>query len=556
MQGNYRKLRIGVMTDGDTVPAWANTMLAAISNSDHCELVLHIKNGSGSGTQSGLFSKLWKQRSHLLLYFYELLDAKLFGGGSNAFGPKKLTELWYDLPQITVNPIKKKFTDRISDDDIRSIRSHEPDVLIRLGFRILTGEILTVATQGVWSYHHADNRVNRGGPAGFWEFFLNQGTTGVTLQKLTEALDDGVVIDRSSTSTNRFSYARNRNALYWRSVMMLPRQLDKLALLGPDAFWNETRKHNDGLSCYSAPLYKAPTNWPFLKLLWKKSWKIAVERVFLTFNVRQWILLYRFSRSVPHLSFFGYKRILPPKDRIWADPFLHHRDGKTYVFLEEMPFKTELGHISVMELSKSGRSKPEAIIKQPYHMSFPFLMEWNGRLYMIPETAKNNCIEYYECVEFPKKWEKKGELMTNVVAMDTVLIERDGTWFLFTTIVSPKGASSWDELHLYYADEPLGKAWQEHPQSPVVTDVRKARMAGDFFERNGDLYRPSQNCSGHYGSGMTINRVKVLTRTDYVEEEVDSISANWADDLHSTHTLNCSESLTIIDAQIHRRRIF
>lgn len=542
------------MTNGNSVPAWAFKMLEAIQLSDSCEVVLHIVNGSGSKSEGGV-SKLWKKRKHLLLYAYETIDAKLFGNKPDAFESKKLSELWGEIPKLIVTPIEKKFTDRIEDSDVKQIQKQQPDVLIRLGFRILTGDILTVASHGIWSYHHADNRVNRGGPAGFWEFFLNQGATGVTLQKLTEALDDGVVIDRSSTSTNRFSYARNRNALYWRSVMMLPRQLDKLSSLGEDSFWPTTKKLNEGLSSYSTPLYKSPGNWAFCKLLWQKSLRIISERIYLTFNLRQWILLYRFGKNQPQFGLFSFKRIIPPKDRIWADPFVMDRNGKSYVFIEEQPVKTEIGHISVLELSKDGWTKPQVVVKQPYHMSFPFLKEIEGTLFMIPETGKNNCIEYYECVDFPMKWVKRGELMSHVTAMDSVLLEKDGTWYLFTTIVTPKGASSWDELHLYYSDEPLTDQWQRHPLSPIVTDVRKARMAGDFFQKNGNLYRPSQNCTGHYGAGMIINRVLKLSREEYFEEEVENISAEWASDLHSTHTFNSSDSVTIIDAQIHRSKV-
>ena len=44
---------------------------------------------------------------------------------------------------------------------------------------------------GVWSYHHGDNRVNRGGPAGFWEVFEQWDVTGSILQVLSEELDAG-----------------------------------------------------------------------------------------------------------------------------------------------------------------------------------------------------------------------------------------------------------------------------------------------------------------------------------------------------------------------------
>lgn len=555
MENEYRKLRVGVLTDADSVPSWAYSMLEAIHFSERCEVVLHVKNGSSSSQKRGALSKIWSKRKHLFLYGYQTLDHAFFGNGRDAFERKDLNELWGDIPTLTVVPVKGKYTDRFNDDDLSKIREFSPDVIIRLGFRILKGDILSLAPQGIWSYHHADNRVNRGGPAGFWEFFLNQGATGITLQKLTKALDNGIVIARSSTSTNRFSYARNRNALYWRSAPLMSRKLNELATIGNDEFWDRTTADQGELNIYSAPLYKAPTNVLFLRLLLKKIVKVATERLYLLFRIRQWILLYRFGSNNPSLSFFGFKRILPPKDRIWADPFVIDKHDKTYVFIEEQLFNSKIGHISVMELSKDGWTEPQVVIRQPYHLSFPFLLEHDSVLYMIPETGKNNCIEYYECIDFPLKWEKRGVLMSDVEALDSVLLEHQGTWYLFTTLVSPNGASSWDELHLFYADTPLTKDWKTHPQSPVVSDVRKARMAGAFFKKNGNLYRPSQNCSDHYGAGMTLNRVESLNRTEYVEIEVDSVSAEWSSDLYSCHTINSSNKVSVIDAQIHRPRL-
>jgi methionyl-tRNA formyltransferase len=46
----------------------------------------------------------------------------------------------------------------------------------------------------VFSYHHGDLREYRGRPAGFWEFLENANTIGVTLQQLTDTLDDGRII--------------------------------------------------------------------------------------------------------------------------------------------------------------------------------------------------------------------------------------------------------------------------------------------------------------------------------------------------------------------------
>ena len=51
---------------------------------------------------------------------------------------------------------------------------------------------------GIISFHHGDNNINRGGPAGFWEVFNEEPSTGFIIQRLTEELDGGDVIFKAN----------------------------------------------------------------------------------------------------------------------------------------------------------------------------------------------------------------------------------------------------------------------------------------------------------------------------------------------------------------------
>ena len=72
--------------------------------------------------------------------------------------------------------------------------------------------------------------------------------------------------------------------------------------------------------------------------------------------------------------------------------------------------------------------------------------------------------------------------------------------------------------------------------------------------RHGRLYRPSQNCSGHYGYGFNICEITKLTETDYEERIVARVEPKWDKNVISTHTFNYEDGLTIIDGQLRRRR--
>src|SRR5215210_656752 len=74
---------------------------------------------------------------------------------------------------------------RFSAEEVAKVRATGCDVLIHGGSGILQGEILEATPLGVLSLDHGDNRVNRAGPAGFWESYLEWPATGFVIQRLT-----------------------------------------------------------------------------------------------------------------------------------------------------------------------------------------------------------------------------------------------------------------------------------------------------------------------------------------------------------------------------------
>ena len=81
------------------------------------------------------------------------------------------------------------------------------------------------------------------------------------------------------------------------------------------------------------------------------------------------------------------------------------------------------------------------------------MFEWQGRHFMIPETARNKTVEVYACESFPGDWKLETVLLEGVPGRDATLFEVDGLWWMFVAIADA-GAS--DELHLYYSSTPLG----------------------------------------------------------------------------------------------------
>lgn len=250
------------------------------------------------------------------------------------------------------------------------------------------------------------------------------------------------------------------------------------------------------------------------------------------------------------LSWDKLKPIVPPAGAFWADPFIVHKDTKTYIFFEEFIHRTKLGRISYVEIEQDGTiSQSRAVLEKPYHLSYPFIFEYRSEFYMIPETAQHHAIDMYRCTRFPDQWEHHKTIMRDLRAVDATLIEHTGLWWMFVNIAG-KGSSTWDELHLFYANDPLSDEWTPHPMNPIVSDVRSARPAGRIFSRDGELIRPSQDSSLRYGYALNMNRITKLTTNEYEEELLERLEPPEKGDILAVHTHNFSGNLTVVDAML------
>jgi hypothetical protein len=529
---------------------WIHKVIEDIQSSGIAEIAVVIKN-EATQPQQGRFKSYWRNRKYLLYALYGKFDERKVKVEPDAFEPTDIRPLLSDCPVVAVTPEMKAYSDWFPEETLKQIREFDLDVALCFGFRILKGDVLKIARHGIWSFHHGDNLVNRGGPAGFWEVMDGVPITGSVLQILTEDLDNGRVIYRSMSPTvDRFSVKANRNNLYWKSADFVVRKLRDLAA-GHPVCTSDSQLYRP----YSNRLFRMPTNGELFSRLSRLGTKYAIDKVRSAFNNNQWVLSYRF-RSGPNDSnntMYRFKTLLPPKDRFWADPCAVKEGDRYYVFLEEYLNQTGKGHISLIELDRKGVvNGPTKVLERDYHLSYPFVFEWNDSYYMVPETAANRTVELYRSTNFPFEWQLEKVLMTGVRAKDATLAEIDGKWWMFVSIAEN---SFPDELSLFWAESPLGP-WTPHPRNPVKSDVRGSRPAGGLFEWNGDLYRPAQDSSGLYGYAISINRVTRLDREAFREEQVSSIFPNWDKKLVGTHTISITGDLTVIDCLIKRAKWF
>jgi hypothetical protein len=552
---NEKRLKLGILLDSFEIPSWAYNALERIATSEYAVFSLIILNESNDVHESKI-DIIWKNKHKIIYYICNKIDEKLDRREPNAFKPRNLRRILTDVPILRVKPIREKDSDYFQALDIQKIKEAGLDILIKMGFRTLRGDILTSSKYGIWSHHHGDNRQNQGGPSGFWEVVEKWPETGSILQVLSEDSCGGKILHRSTSFTHPFSPARNRSYYFWTSSSFLPRQIQLLYRLGEERFKAEIERLNPEFNFYDHRRYNTPSNILALKLFARLIARIIFRIFQKALYLDQWYLMIDLNRDLP-TAFHTFKEFFPPKASFWADPHLIRTNGHYYIFIEEYIYRKKKAHISVIEIDGLGNWKaPNRVLEKDYHLSYPFVFEWMGIYFMVPETAENRSIDLYECEEFPHKWKFRMNLMKNVKAVDTTLFHYNGKWWLFTGMAQNEGSFPLVELFLFFSEDLFTTEWNSHPLNPIVSDVKRARPAGRLFARTGKIFRPSQDCSKNYGYGFDLNEILVLSETEYLEKRVTSVRPNWDKRIQGTHTFSRVGDLTIIDAFIRRRRLF
>lgn len=542
-----RPLRIGVMLGrATTLAAWEAKILRDIAASDFAELALLILDDRP--VRSGRWQRVKSRQWSTFLYdLYVRVDRKMYRANADAFARVDIGPELASIPTLRVRPVEERYIDRFGEDDLRVIREADLDVILRLGFRILKGPILETARYGVWSYHHGDNAKYRGGPPFFWEIDRRDPVSGSVLQILGDKLDAGRVIYRSWSATNMTSLYRNSNANYWKTAEFVVRRLRDVHRLGEKAL--EPLPPST-----TGPLFRKPRNGAMLRFLARQASLWLKRRLAERRYREQWQLAVRERRDArTPFACASLRFLVPPPDRSYADVMLFERDGRTWLFFEEIPFGSGKGVITVAELLPDRFGPARVVLERPYHLSYPFLFADGDTIYMLPETKQNQQIELYRATDFPHAWALDSVLIENVLATDATLLQRDGRWWMFVNIATP-GASTNDELHVFHADHFRGP-WAAHASNPVVSDVRRARPAGPLFVDEQDrLVRPSQDSSLTYGYAVVLNHVERLTPGDYAETPIGRIEPSWMPGAVGVHTYSRGERHEAIDVRVRIRR--
>jgi len=505
-------LRVGIIVDSFVQPRWVRQSLENVIAAGVSTFELVVKAPAEKHLAESLLYKL-----------YNRMDRSVFVAERDALEPVSIEDLVGPLPSL-------------ESDEAERIKAFNLDVLINFAPDGLKSRFAGLAKYGVWFYAFGTNEK---APPGFRELLTDDPLSISSLKSLNgQSSEQRIIYQSVSPTLTKFSARLNNNECYWKSAAFVARSLVDL--------YNE-RQHGASAAMQRTGGSFEPTNARMGQMFFKLTERATSRVVEKLSSFEQWVLAYRIDQT-------GFKYLDPPADRFWADPFPIAVAGRHYIFFEEYLNSAGRAHISLIEVDQTGIvSGPTEVLKMDCHLSYPFVFEWGGDYYMIPETGQKNVVELYRSAAFPFEWQLEKVLLEAKSPLDTTLIEVEGTWWMFVSIQEEGVGFNWDELHLYYADSPLGP-WKPHARNPVVSDVRSARPAGRLFWSDDLLYRPGQDSSIRYGYAVAVNQITSLSSTEYGETQVAKILPGWDKDVIGVHTLNTASELTVIDCLVKRRR--
>ena len=531
------RLRIGVLLDRPSLPAYLAETLEHIADSNFARVELAVFNATPPRPPNlrlaGLFS------------FYVAWDIKRVSESSNPRENLDCAGYFKDVESFSVSPIADQDWQRLPDDAVARIREMNLDVLVKFGFGHLRGEILHAARYGVWSYHDGDPNRYRGRPPFFWEVYENNLLTCAALERLSDEPGGNQALYKGVFATVQgSSWVRNCVQPSWGSSTFLIQKLRQLHESGWDSIAADIPA-----PAHNRKTYSLPTNLQMLPWLSNILVRTAAQRIRHAVQGEElphWMLGVNTNHNTNpgSLNLREFRWIPSPRGHFYADPFLIEYDGKPWLFFEDLPYATEKGVIVCAEINRDGTLSPTIpVLETPYHLSYPCIFRDGGELYMVPESVADGTVQLYRCKHFPDTWDLV-KVLLRAPAVDTTVWIENGLYWFFVTLQEPRGGGL--QLWLFYSRSLTGEVIR-HPRSPISTDIRFSRGAGAIFRENGKLIRPSQDCSGSYGRLIVFNEIVILNEREYAERPSTVIDTRTMRNMIGTHSYARVNDVVVID---------
>lgn len=537
-------MKFGVIVNNDFLKLWQLELIKGLVDGGHTleAVIKPSKNSNDRFAHSSKISRYLGKNGFFNLYEKFFLSNGLLTNvdASSVFHYVKVVEV--NILQIG------KYSQSFDNDSVAEVGALGLDIILRFGLNIIKGDILNAAKYGIWSFHHDDEQLIRGGPPGFWEIFERHDVNGILIQRLTEKLDSGYLVMKTFVPVIRHSYNTHLNELLRIGVQQMILAFNKVSAC--ESF-SQSKVQFQELSS-SAKIYRKPSNIQmvnFLFLLFLNKVSFHFKDLFRHEN---WNIGFGegdfsdFSKSIKELKI----NWLSSNENSFfkADPFLVKLDEGLNIVYEHYSYKKSRAYIASQPLqSKINVGKP--LINENHHLAFPSIIDIDDQQYCVPESIDSGKSYIYKVEPLTGKMSSIAYLNLKFPAVDPVIFRFEGRFWLFCTH-KPFGTSN--NLFIYHTDSLMGN-WMGHPKNPVKTDVRNSRMAGNIFKFEEHLIRPAQCNDLFYGNGLVFNKITKLTDLEYEEEEIFALKPSFLAKFNKgVHTINFKDGFFVIDGKDYK----
>jgi len=508
-------LRVGLLVDSATTSAW---QYAAIKNCADLIDITTVIQCENSRTDKNLLK-------HWLYYFLNLISIK--NSQTKQVPLHQLLSNKFEL--ISFKCQSDGPWQSLDDLTMSKIDQQNLDVIIKIGMNLIRDPQKISSKYGVLSFHHGDPQFFRGRPAGFYELLFGASAVGAVVQQLSNKLDAGTIRAFGRYKIISHSYRKTLEQLFRNSSMLL-----RLALIN-------CSKGIEIEIVKSGTNYHLPRNSRVLKFGLILTWRKLNRFFFGLFQRRSWKIAELKSINLNSEDQFldletNYLLKCPPEISFMADPFLLPGGG---IIFEAAKKNSVLGRLMTL---KDGCHK---IINTSFfgiekHLSFPFVIQENGKTFVMPEMAEHGSQQLLELDQNQNVTNKHHLLgLEHEKLIDPILLHQDSNWWLF----AGRRGTEFDHLFLWSSSNLFGP-YKEHQMNPIVIDPSRARNGGAILRIDNELFRVGQNNCREYGDGITVSKITRLDHDDFREEPTTSLKLSG---LHGPHTLSTNGEIFYID---------
>ncbi len=218
-----------------------------------------------------------------------------------------------------------------------------------------------------------------------------------------------------------------------------------------------------------------------------------------------------------------------PIDKLWrprpvlfqADPFLFVKEGYLFLFYELQYGFEPAKIVMIKSCDLVNWSKPVVVLEESFHLSFPYVFEHAGEVYMIPESEADNSVRLYKANKDLTSFtfvrillSQERNPMMNCNYVDSHVYQKDGIFYLFTSYMQ-----DWKLIQeLYLSKNLLYGVFLKHPSSPICISHEYGRNGGSLIDYQGRLLRVSQDCHKDYGENVSLHEIRIINECHYEEQ--------------------------------------